>query len=391
MNEIILLKLGEMVLKGLNRHNFESRLLNDVRDRLKPLGKFQVAIRQSTVYVEPMAEGLDMDEAFERMRYVFGPVALSRAKACEKDVDAIIETAKTYLGEALLQAGSFKVESKRSDKRFPMTSIQISQTVGGALHDAFPGLTVDVHHPAMIVHVEIREQAAYVHTNSVPGAGGLPLGSAGRAVTLLSGGIDSPVSSFLMAKRGLALIPVHFFSYPYTSPEARDKVVELAQIIARYTGRMTLHLVPFTAVQEEIRRCCPENLFTLIMRRMMMRISQRIAEGIGGQAIVTGECLGQVASQTMDAMAVTGAVCSMPVFRPLIGLDKEETVKLARRIGTFDTSILPYEDCCTVFTPRHPKLRPTLEEIEAAEAALETDRLIEAALAGIEKVVVRAY
>ena len=377
-----------MVLKGLNRRDFENRLLNDVRERLKPLGRFRVAIRQSTVYVEPASEDADVDEAFRRMQCVFGPVALSRARACEKDVDAIVETAKTYLGDALLAAGSFKVESKRSDKRFPLTSIQLSQAVGGALHDAFPELTVDVHNPALTVHVEIREQAAYVHTDSVPGAGGLPLGSAGRAVTLLSGGIDSPVSSYLMAKRGLALIPVHFFSYPYTSPEARDKVVELARIIARYTGRMTLHLVPFTAVQEAIRRDCPDNLFTLIMRRFMMRIAQRIAEDTGGRAIITGECLGQVASQTLDALTVTGGVCTMPVFRPLIGLDKEETVKLARKIGTFETSVLPYEDCCTVFTPRHPKLRPSIEELERAEAALDGEALIAAALEGVEKIVV---
>ncbi|MBR2666653.1 MAG: tRNA 4-thiouridine(8) synthase ThiI [Oscillospiraceae bacterium] len=390
MNEIILLKLGEMVLKGLNRHEFENRLLNDIRSRLKPLGKFDLSIRQSTVYVEPKTE-TDMDEVFRRLQHVFGPVAMSRARASAKDVDAIVETAIPYLREAMTGAESFKVESKRSDKRFPMTSIQISQAVGGALHDAYPHVRVDVHNPDLTVYVEIRETAAYVHAGSLPGAGGLPVGSGGRGVTLLSGGIDSPVSSYLMAKRGMALVPVHFFSYPYTSPEAREKVEELARILARYTGRMTLHLVPFTAVQEAIRKNCPENLFTLIMRRFMMRIAQRIALDTGCGAIVTGECLGQVASQTLDAMTVTGQVCTLPVFRPLIGLDKEETVKLARRIGTFDTSVLPYEDCCTVFTPRHPKLRPTVEELEKAETALDCETLIESALAGVEKLVVSGW
>ena len=390
MNEIILLKLGEMVLKGLNRHEFENRLLNDIRSRLKPLGKFDLSIRQSTVYVEPKTE-TDMDEVFRRLQHVFGPVAMSRARASAKDVDAIVETAIPYLREAMTGAESFKVESKRSDKRFPLTSIQISQAVGGALHDAYPHVRVDVHNPDLTVYVEIRETAAYVHAGSLPGAGGLPVGSGGRGVTLLSGGIDSPVSSYLMAKRGMALVPVHFFSYPYTSPEAREKVEELARILARYTGRMTLHLVPFTAVQEAIRKNCPENLFTLIMRRFMMRIAQRIALDTGCGAIVTGECLGQVASQTLDAMTVTGQVCTLPVFRPLIGLDKEETVKLARRIGTFDTSVLPYEDCCTVFTPRHPKLRPTVEELEKAETALDCEALIESALAGVEKLVVSGW
>ena len=388
MNEIILLKLGELVLKGQNRKQFEDRLLRDVSRRLKELGDFQVSARQSTVYVEPKSPDCDVEEAFSRMLTVFGAVAVSRARACEKTQEAITQAAQEYLGGELLKNKSFKVESKRADKTFPMTSIELSQSVGGALHDAFPHLKVDVHNPSITVHVEVRESAAYVHAGGISGAGGLPVGVSGKAVTLLSGGIDSPVSSYLMAKRGLALLPVHFFSYPYTSPEAREKVLDLARILARYTGRMTVFLVPFTKIQEEIRRNCPEALFTLIMRRFMMKIAERIAVDHGGQAIITGESLGQVASQTMDAMTVTEAACSLPVLRPVVGLDKEEVVTIARRIGTFETSVLPYEDCCTVFTPRHPKTKPALSEVLEAEEKLDGAALMETALEHMEKVVV---
>jgi thiamine biosynthesis protein ThiI len=388
LNEIILLKLGELVLKGLNRKQFEDRLLHDISRRLKELGPFRVSSRQSTVYVEPLSPDCDLEEAFSRMQTVFGIVSVSRAAACEKSLEAITETAREYLRDQLLRSKSFKVESKRADKTFPMTSIELSQAVGGALHNAFPELTVDVHNPALTVSVEVREAAAYIHAGGIPGAGGLPVGVSGKAVSLLSGGIDSPVAAFLMAKRGLALLPVHFFSYPYTSPEAREKVLALARILARYTGRMTLFFVPFTKIQEEIRRNCPEALYTLIMRRFMMRLAERIALDYGGQAIVTGESLGQVASQTMDAMTVTEAACSLPVLRPGVGLDKEEVVTIARRIGTFETSVLPYEDCCTVFTPRHPKTKPTLPELIAAEEKLDGETLMQEALDHMEKVVV---
>ena len=386
MNDIILLKLGEIVLKGLNRKSFEQKLMGNIRRRLVPIGKFKVTCLQSTVYVEPLEDGVDMDAAFEAVQKVFGVVKISRAAACEKDKDAIARLAIDYLKDDMLRAKSFKVESKRSDKSFPMTSIQLSQYVGGELAEAYPNCKVDVHEPELIVNLEIRDLAAYVHAQPVNGAGGMPVGSNGVAVTLLSGGIDSPVSTYMIAKRGVRLIPVHFFSFPYTSQQAKEKVIELTKLLTAWCGKMTLEVVPFTHIQEEIRDKCPEEYFTLIMRRFMMRIAQRIALSNGAKAIVTGENLGQVASQTMEAMASTQAVLSLPVLQPLIGLDKEEIVQLSRRIGTFDTSILPYEDCCTVFTPRHPRTRPTVAEVEAAESALDVDALVEEALQGIERI-----
>ena len=386
MNDIILLKLGEIVLKGLNRRSFEQKLLSNVRRRLASIGKFKVYCMQSTVYVEAEEDGADMDAAFEALKKVFGVINLSRAAACEKDKDAIVKLAVEYLRDEMESVKSFKVESKRSDKRFPMNSIQLSQYVGGELADAYPEVEVDVHNPELTVHIEVRDLAAYVHASPVPGAGGMPVGSNGVAVTLLSGGIDSPVSTYMIAKRGVRLIPIHFFSFPYTSQQAKDKVVELARLLTEYCGKMTIEVVPFTHIQEEIRDKCPEEYFTLIMRRFMMRISQRIAEANGAKAIVTGENLGQVASQTMEAMASTQAVTHLPVLQPLIGMDKEEIVCLARKIGTFDTSILPYEDCCTVFTPRHPKTRPDLAEVAQVEAALDIDALVEEALRGIERI-----
>ncbi len=386
MNEMILLKLGELVLKGLNRRTFEDKLIANARRKLRPHGEFKVYTKQSAMYVEPKNDACDMDGAWEAMKKVFGVVGLSRARACDKDADAMLETAKTYLHDKLSAARSFKVEAKRSDKTFPVTSIQLAQYVGGELHDAFPNLTVDVHHPELTVHLEVRDDAAFVHADPESGAGGLPVGVGGRAVSLLSGGIDSPVASWMMAKRGLALDMVHFFSYPYTSPEAKDKVVELARLLTPWCGRLTVHVVPFTAIQEQLRRSCPEELFTLLMRRFMMRIAARVAQRIGAGAVVTGECLGQVASQTMEAMACTQAVCPLPVLRPVVGMDKEEIVRIARKIGTFETSILPYEDCCTVFTPRHPRLRPLPGEIEAAEASLDIEALVDEAVANIERV-----
>ncbi len=386
MKEIILCKLGEIVLKGLNRRSFEQKLLSNLRHALYPLGKYRVWCSQSTVYIEAADENADMDAAFEAAKKVFGVIKLSRAAACEKDKDAIVALAKDYLREDLMRVGTFKVESKRSDKRFPMTSIELSQYVGGELAEAFPHLRAEMHEPELVVNLEIRDVAAYVHAAPVDGAGGMPVGSNGVAVTLLSGGIDSPVSSYMIAKRGVRLIPVHFFSFPYTSQQAKEKVIELGNILTRYCGRMTLEVVPFTHIQEEIRDKCPEEYFTLIMRRFMMRIAERIALANGARAIVTGENLGQVASQTMEAMASTQAVLKLPVLQPLIGLDKEEIVQMSRKIGTFDTSILPYEDCCTVFTPRHPKTRPSVQEVESAESALDVDALVEEALQGIERI-----
>ena len=385
MNEMFLLKLGEIVLKGLNRYTFENRLKSNVAHRLRPFGKFRVYIIQSTMYVEPEEDSCDLDGAWEACGAIFGVAAMSRCRPCEKNLDAVYQAVLDYLGDDLAAARSFKVESKRSDKSFPMTSIQISQEIGGRLAEAFPGVEVDVHNPEYTVYVELRDRAGYVHGPAQRGAGGLPTGVAGRAAVLLSGGIDSPVAAYMMAKRGLELESIHFFSYPYTSEQAREKVLELARLVSRYCGRMTVRVVGFTEIQEAIRDQCPEELFTLIMRRFMMRIAQKIAEKDGCGCLITGESLGQVASQTLEAMAVTGAVCSLPVFRPVIGMDKEEIIAIARRINTMETSILPYEDCCTVFTPKHPRTRPSLEQVEQAEAVLDIEGLVARAVENTTK------
>ena len=386
MKEIFLLKLGEIVLKGANKRQFEARLRANIRRRMKFYGNFDVYLMQSTVYVEPMDDACDMDGAWEACRSIFGVVSLCRCRACDTNLDAIFAAIEEYLGDDLEAAKSFKVESKRSDKAFPLGSIQISQEIGGRLAETHPTVKVDVHHPDYTVFVEIRDLAAYVHGPAEPGAGGLPTGAAGRAMCLLSGGIDSPVAAHMMGKRGLEIECVHFFSYPYTSQLAKDKVVELARLVTKYTGKMTLNVVSFTEIQEAIRDNCPEEFFTLIMRRFMMEISMRIAKNDGCGALITGENLGQVASQTMEAMTVTGAVVDIPIFMPLIGFDKEEIVTIARKIGTFETSVLPYEDCCTVFTPKHPKTKPTLAQVENAERKLDREALITRALENIERI-----
>ena len=391
MKEIFLLKLGEIVLKGANKRQFESKLRSNVRRRMKPFGEFDVYLMQSTVYVEPMNEEADVEGAWDACRSIFGVVSLCRCRPCEKTLDAIFEACEAYLGDDLDCAKSFKVESKRSDKQFPLTSIGISQEIGGRLAEAHPDTPVDVHDPDYIVYVEIRDLAAYVHGPAEPGAGGLPTGVGGRSMVLLSGGIDSPVAAYMIAKRGVEIECVHFFSYPYTSQLAKDKVLELARLVARYCGRMTVNVVGFTEIQEAIRDNCPEEYFTLIMRRFMMEISQRIAKEDGCGSLVTGENLGQVASQTMEAMAVTGAVVDIPIFMPLVGMDKEEIVTIARRIGTMQTSILPYEDCCTVFTPKHPKTKPTLGQVVHAERKLDRQALIEKALTSVEKIKVQYH
>ena len=385
MNEMILLKLGEVVLKGLNRRTFEDKLLANIRRRLQHCGDFHVYSKQSTVYVEPKGPDCDLDGAFAACRQVFGVIAVTRALPCPKDKDAIFHCARNYLDKELREAKTFKVETRRSDKHFPMNSMEISQYVGGLLHDAYPHLKVDVHAPELCVHVEVREKAAYVHAPSQPGAGGLPTGMGGTAVSLLSGGIDSPVACHMIAKRGVKLELVHFYSPPYTSVQAKEKVVALAKLLAPWCGRMKLHVVPFTEIQEAIRANCPEDHFTLIMRRFMMRLAQGVAARTGAKALVTGESLGQVASQTMDALTVSDQVCTMPVLRPVIGMDKAEIVRLARQIGTFETSILPYEDCCTVLTPRHPRTHPVLADVLEYEKALDIDGLVERALAGVER------
>ena len=391
MKEHFLLKLGEIVLKGQNRWQFENKLKQNVNRRMRPFGEFNVNIIQSTVFVEPQNEDCDLDGAWDACHYIFGVVALCRCRPCEKDLDAIYEAVREYLDDDLLGAKSFKVESKRADKRFPLNSIQISQDIGGRIAEAYPHLLVDVHHPEYTVHVEIRDQFAYVHGPAEPGAGGLPTGVGGRAAVLLSGGIDSPVAGYMIAKRGVELECIHFFSYPYTSELAKDKVLELARLMTRYCGRMTVNIVSFTEIQEAIRDNCPEEYFTLIMRRFMMEISERIARDHGCGCLVTGENLGQVASQTMEAMAVTAAAVNLPIFTPLIGMDKEEIVTVARKIGTMETSILPYEDCCTVFTPKHPRTKPSLEHVIKAERKLDREALIQRALENTEMKKVRYH
>ena len=389
MREIILCKLGEVVLKGLNRHSFETKLMSNIRRRTQKFGKFRIYSRQSTIYVEPMEDSCDLAGAYAGCKQVFGLIAIARAVPCEKSKEAILDTAKAYLGDELRKAKSFKVETKRADKSFPMGSIEISQWVGGMLHDAFPHLKVDVHSPELTVYVEVREDAAYVHAPAEPAAGGLPLGMGGSALSLLSGGIDSPVSSYMMAKRGVVLEMLHFAAPPYTSDLARQKVLQLARELTPWCGRMSVHIVPLTQIQEQIRRECPEEYFTLITRRFMMRIADRLAKEFDCRALITGENLGQVASQTMEALRVSEDVTDLPVLRPLLGMDKEEIVRIARHIGTFDTSILPYEDCCTVFTPRHPKTKPHVEEVREIESVLDIQGLVDKALSQREVVKVK--
>ena len=380
MKEIILIKNGELALKGLNRSTFEDVLIKNIRKRIKPLGEFEYRKEQSTVAVVPMEDYIDMDEVSDRISRVFGIAAYSRALQVEKDMDVILKNAPEYLAEQLKNAKTFKVEGKRSDKKFPLKSPEISAEVGGAILSAFPHLRVDVKNPEILVTIEIREKFAFIRGNQTKGAGGMPTGTAGKSSILISGGIDSPVAAYMMAKRGLVLNAIHFASPPYTSPQSEEKVHNLLRQVSRYSGNITLFTVGFTEIQEEIRDKCPEDLFTLIMRRFMMRIAQRIAEKEESKALITGESLGQVASQTLNALACTDAVVSMPVFRPLIGLDKEEIIKVSRKIDTFDISIEPYEDCCTVFTPKHPKTKPQISVLENAEKALDVEALINRAI-----------
>lgn len=378
--EIILLKLGEIALKGLNRRAFEDVLIKNIRRRLKSAGEFSVYSRQSTVYVEPKDENADMDLAEERCGKVFGVVAYTRAGAAEKDLMKIREKAAEYLREPLEDARAFKVECKRSDKKFPYKSPEISAEVGGYLLEAFPHLRVDVHNPDITVRVEVREAEAYVHADPRPGAGGIPVGTGGKGLVLISGGLDSPVAAWMMAKRGVELTAVHFASPPYTSELAHDKVVRLLQKVGEYAGRIKMVTVNLTRLQEEIRDKCPEELHTVILRRFMLRAARQVAEDEGCGALITGESLGQVASQTMQAIACTDAVAGMPVFRPLIGADKSEIVKTAVKIGTYDISIEPYEDCCTIFTPKHPRTKPILHFVEDGEKAIDGEALLREAL-----------
>lgn len=380
-NEVILLKYGELILKGLNKSYFENQLLKDAEEKMKHVGNFEVKRAQSTIYISPLTESEDMDKAFEAALRIFGIAAVCRAACVEKNMEVIEEALPLYLSEVLQKAKTFKVEAKRSDKSFPLKSPEISAECGGAILSVYPHLKVDVNNPDVTVRVEIRDFGAYLHSGSVEGAGGMPKGTSGKGLLLLSGGIDSPVAGYLMAKRGVNIEALHFESYPYTSEMARDKVVDLARIMSLHCGDIMVNIVSLTHIQEEIMRNCREEYFTLILRRFMMRIAEKIAVRAKAGAIITGESLAQVASQTMGAIAVTNNVLErIPMFRPLIAMDKEEIVKVARRIGTFETSILPYEDCCTVFTPRHPTTKPVLENIIAEEQKLDVDALVKEAL-----------
>lgn len=367
MREIILVKNGELVLKGLNRNSFEDVLIKNMKRHLSDIGKFKFTKSQSTIMVEPESDETDLDDAAEALKSVFGIAALSRAAVCEKDINDIIKTARNYLEDELLTAKTFKVEAKRSDKKFPLNSPQICRELGGQILKAFHHLKVDVHNPDIVVTVEIRDRFAFVRGNNIKGAGGMPTGTSGRAAVLISGGIDSPVAAYMMAKRGIELISVHFASPPYTSELAEMKVMELLKKVAAYSGTITTYVVPFTEIQEAIRDYCPEDYFTLVMRRIMMKISEEIAKSQNCMALITGESVGQVASQTIYALGCTDNATNMPVFRPCIGMDKEEIIKISRNIDTFETSIQPYEDCCTVFTPKHPKTKPKVQDVIDAE------------------------
>lgn len=363
MKEVLLCKYGELALKGLNRGYFEKLLKREMEKRLKLAGNFKVTLSQSTIYVEPSDDDSDIDEAFCLCRKVFGITAVARAAVAEKNIDDIKRVVKEYIPQYLKGHSTFKADARRSDKRFPMTSPQISAQVGGAVLEAMPKMKVDLYNPSVTVMTEIREENAFIHAGSFQGAGGMPSGSNGKGMLLLSGGIDSPVAGFMMAKRGVTLEAVHFESYPYTSEQARDKVIKLAEIVSEYCGKIKVHVISLTHLQEVLRDSVDEEYFTLLLRRSMMRLAERCADANYAQALITGEAVGQVASQTMQALTVTDSVVNMPIFRPCIGMDKEEIITIARRIDTFETSILPFEDCCTVFTPKHPKTRPELEKV----------------------------
>ncbi len=381
---MILIRYGEIILKGYNRPVFEDALVNNIRTAIKDLGEVKITRAQATIYIEPLENDEQADAIAERVKKVFGIVSIVIAYRTEKSIDAAFDEIVLNFDALLKSKSTFKVEAKRADKKFPLKSPEICAEVGGRILSKYHNLKVDVKNPEITVHVEMREGFCYVHTGRQKGAGGMPTGTNGRAMLLLSGGIDSPVAGYMIGKRGVKLEAVHFFSYPYTSERAKDKVMALAKIIGGYMGGLKVHIVPFTDIQLAIRDKCPEEHLTLVMRRFMMQISQKIAEKRGCQALITGESIGQVASQTMSALAVTDDAVSIPVFRPLIGMDKEEIVEISRKIDTFETSILPYEDCCTVFTPRHPSTKPKIEKVILSQNLLEWEKMVDEAVEGTE-------
>ncbi len=380
MKEVLLIKNGEIALKGLNRATFEDVLIKNIKNALKGLGLVEIKKAQSTIYVSPTNDDYDMNEAVKRIKKVFGIAAFSRAAVCEKDMAKILETTVKYLKDTLPFKKTFKVEAKRADKSFPLKSPEICRETGAKVLENFHNLKVDVHNPEVTITVEVRDFNAYVHIDQISGAGGMPVGTGGKAAILISGGIDSPVAAYMLAKRGVNLTAVHFASPPYTSERAEKKVKDLLSTVAGYSGPINFCYIPFTKIQESIARECPEDLTTLIMRRYMMKISQVIAKNNNCDALITGESIGQVASQTMKAIACTDCAVDMPVFRPLIGMDKEEIVKISRKIGTFELSTLPYEDCCTVFTPKHPKTKPNISDVEKAEVFENCDEMVKEAI-----------
>ena len=390
IKEILLCKYGEIVLKGANRKSFEDMLSREMKKRAACYGKFDVYRAQSTIYIEPMDDEADMDGMFEAASKVFGIVAIARAAVCEKNMEDIARTAREYVPPFLAGKRTFKVEGKRSDKAFALNSMEISREIGGETLETCPQIRVDVHKPDVIVKVEIREFGAYISAGQFKGAGGMPVGSNGKGLLLLSGGIDSPVAGYMMAKRGVRLDAIHFESFPYTSERAREKVLELAQIVSEYAGDIYVHVVSLTHIQEELVKACEEDYFTLLLRRYMMTIAERVAKEKFCSALITGESLGQVASQTMQALSVTDAAVNMPVFRPCIGMDKEEIVTISRKIGAFETSIQPYEDCCTVFTPKHPRTKPELEKVLVQENKLDFAALVEEAMGTLYTVHIKA-
>ncbi len=381
IQEVILCKFGEVVLKGANRQSFESQLIKELRRRASQYGVFKIYFKQSTLYVEPSDEFCDMDGMYEAAKKVFGIVGVNRAAVCDKNMDSIMAMAREYLPEKLAGKRTFKVDAKRSDKRFPLKSPEISREIGGVILSTVRGIKVDVHNPDVTVTVEVRDDHAYIRAGQEPGAGGLPLRSAGRGLLLLSGGIDSPVAGCMMAKRGMEIEALHFESFPYTSERAKEKVMQLAQEMCEFCSKIHVHVISLTHIQEELRDRCQEDYFTILLRIFMMRLSERCAREYKCHALITGESLGQVASQTLRAIEVTDSVVNLPVFRPCIGLDKNEIIIQARHYGTFDTSILPYEDCCTVFTPRHPKTQPKLEDVMRELSKVDVEALIEEAYA----------
>ena len=390
IKEILLCKYGEIVLKGANRKYFEDMLCREMKKRARAYGNFDIYRAQSTIYIEPKDEFADLDGMFSAASKVFGIVAIARAAVCEKNMDAISETVRAYVPAFLEGKKTFKVEGKRSDKTFALDSMQISREIGGVVLESCPRIKVDVHNPDVVVKVEIREFGAYLSAGVFKGAGGMPVGTSGRGLLLLSGGIDSPVAGYMMAKRGVKIEALHFESFPYTSERAREKVLELASILAEYAGEVRVHIVSLTHIQEELVKNCEEDYFTLLLRRFMMKIAERVAAYKGCPVLITGESLAQVASQTMQALCVTDAAVDIPVFRPCIGMDKEEIVTISRKMGAFETSIQPYEDCCTVFTPKHPKTKPELEKVLAQAAKVDFDALANEAFESLYTVNIEA-